>query len=135
MHQLLTLKCGQITNLCESVFFIPRSLDIPLYKNNEIWTLSSSTMKSTVHAVIQFSNPNYKAVGILPNIDYCGKYFAVRNSTPHPLDTLPRQKPYEELRVHVYAEFDIAERIRELAGGSTEVGTVHTAFSRYSQRI
>ena len=77
MGWLDKLKCGQIVNNAESLFFRPKKPDVPPYDRKEVWTIASCNMNTSVHAVIQFANPRYKAVAILPGIDYCGKYFVV----------------------------------------------------------
>jgi hypothetical protein len=74
------LKCGQITNLPESRFFRPITPDGPAYDRKEPWSIIGCNMQTSVHAVVQFTNPRYKAAAILPDIDYCGKYFAVGES-------------------------------------------------------
>ncbi len=75
------LKCGHITTIGEPKIFRPRKEGGLRYDRNETWTIANCNMHTSVHAVIQFTNPNYKATAILPGIDYCGKYFVVIGSS------------------------------------------------------
>jgi hypothetical protein len=102
------LKCGQITTIGESKIFRPRKEGGLRYFRDETWTIVNCNMHTSVHAVIQFTNPNYKAAAILPGIDYCGKYFAVLDS-PSPLALLQEQEDYAELCLCVHAELGVAE--------------------------